>query len=161
VQVVKKRGQTPEETIPDDTLLEEIIRQQWVGVAEADVTGNLQAIRQNLNLMPSAAESVRKQMRAFVLVGFPAKGELAGVNVGDFTMVQCLKTNLMLTWFCDNGAPVHWPIAAPMPMLELPSGMGKGHAHGEPGGLLRRRGDDLWGRCSFRWRSRSGTTRWR
>jgi hypothetical protein len=120
VQVVKKRAQTPEETIPDDTLLEQIIRQQWVGVAEADVAGKVQAIRQKLNLMPSAPESLRKQMRAFVLIGFSGKGDVTGVKVGNFTMVQCLKTNLMLTWFCDNGVPVQWPIAAPMPMLELP-----------------------------------------
>jgi hypothetical protein len=120
VQVVKKRGQTPEETIPDDTLLEEITRQQWVGVPEADVAGKVQAIRQKLNLMPSAPESLRKQMRAFVLIGFAAKGDLAGVKVKDFTMVQCLRTHLMLAWFCDNGVPVQWPLAAPMPILELP-----------------------------------------
>jgi hypothetical protein len=118
VQVVKKLGQTPEETIPDDSLLEELIRQQWVGVVE--VTGKVQAIRQRLNLMPSAPESVRKQMRAFVLIGYAAQGEVAGVRVRDFTMVQCLKTNLMLTWFCDNGVPDQLPIPAPMPILELP-----------------------------------------
>ena len=123
VQVVEKRGQTPESTIPDRSLMEAIAQQQWVGLSSSQRGPVLDGVMERLNKFPSIPASLRRQMRAFVLIGFSTPSpDASGVRVAGFTLVQCLKENLALTWMTtDYQVWCQSPIPAPQPLIQLPA----------------------------------------
>jgi hypothetical protein len=118
-------------TKPTDTVVDALFAQQWaVGLTVANTLRT--AVKANLGTFPTAA-GVRRQVRAFVLVGYTTDDptavglSLSGIETNEagepvldgegsatpktYTFVQCLKTHLLLAAFCDNGVPVRFPIA--------------------------------------------------
>lgn len=65
----------------------------------------------------------RRHWNSFIVIGFCTEGKGAdGLQMSDatgsWTVVQCLKTHLMLAGFCENGVPVSFPIASNAPVLD-------------------------------------------
>ena len=57
-------------------------------------------------------------MIGFATTGRGAAGLAFNDNGTPFTVVQCLKHNLMLAGFCDNGVPALCPIPYPGPVID-------------------------------------------
>ncbi len=92
-----------------------------VGILSGVNTTNLATVSSKLGEFTIGA--VYKQLYAYALIGFCTGGEgasglkLAGGGT-PFTVVQTLKTDLMLTGFCDNGVPSSAPIPYISPFVE-------------------------------------------
>jgi hypothetical protein len=93
-----------------------------VGLSSTENTANLGVATTALTAFANATGNVRC-FKSFIVIGFATTGKGAvGIQLKDgateFRVVQCLKHNLILAGFCDNGMPVVCPVPYAAPMID-------------------------------------------
>lgn len=103
----------------DDPRITESADNWAIGNADPNWSPNKTLAKDKFNQF----DDKRRHWKSFIVIGFCTEGKGAeGLQMSDaagsWTVVQCLKTHLMLAGFCENGVPVSFPIASNGPILE-------------------------------------------